>query len=496
MKSTIFKFALAGAAMLATPFQSHAFALLGPPEPWMTATNGLTGADIGGPMNLNNGYRWNTPVITYSFDASFLDYFGSNGVAAVDQAMQIINSVPPASATALTNYPFDSRNLNNTAQSLGWYDLKSLTLALLLEQLGLSQPERFMFVVRDYSVSGGSSNALVILRNFDPEVFVPTNRLNGTLFFSNLFWQVSNDTTVDSVVAVPYPVDPFASDRTPVTETWNALSSGSFRTGLTRDDVGGLRFLLRTNNYHFESLLPDVHGASTNANNWVNLALRGGIDKVTFIKEAYDSLFGAFYSPVTNQYTDTYLTNSILKRQQVERVTTVPDILFSASELGETNIPGAPIVFRTGTTNWINNAALNGNPGGPGPGVIPPRIQITFNKVGRQFVTYGNISDEIAYDGSVVLASFDGSTNSPIVYPIQSPGFRSMTFRLWLTAGNMHQDFDWMAAGDSSAAFTMQTSTNLTTWKNLFTVTNDGRSCVYFVQKPSSKDRFYRIVPQ
>src|SRR5262245_27337932 len=47
--------------------------------------------DINAPKNLGEEYRWNQPLITYGFDKSFLDYFGTNGVAAVDSAFRIIN---------------------------------------------------------------------------------------------------------------------------------------------------------------------------------------------------------------------------------------------------------------------------------------------------------------------------------------------------------------------------------------------------------------------
>ena len=33
--------------------------------------------------NLGEEYRWNSPVVTYSYDESLLNYFGSNGVVAV-----------------------------------------------------------------------------------------------------------------------------------------------------------------------------------------------------------------------------------------------------------------------------------------------------------------------------------------------------------------------------------------------------------------------------
>jgi len=67
--------------------RAHAFSLVGPYTDWMDRTKAYRGASIGGPMNFNEGYRWNIPVITYGFERSFLDYFGSNGVAAVDAAV-------------------------------------------------------------------------------------------------------------------------------------------------------------------------------------------------------------------------------------------------------------------------------------------------------------------------------------------------------------------------------------------------------------------------
>ena len=33
--------------------------------------------------NLGEEYRWNSPIVTYTYDESFLSYFGSNGVVAV-----------------------------------------------------------------------------------------------------------------------------------------------------------------------------------------------------------------------------------------------------------------------------------------------------------------------------------------------------------------------------------------------------------------------------
>jgi len=468
-----------------------AFSLLGPYEPWMSLTNGFQSAgDIGGPMNLGSAYRWNVPVLTYSFDQSFLDFFGSNGVAAVESAIQILNNLPPASQLNPATYPLDTSAINYQAQAEGLVDLKSETLFLLLQQLGLAQPQRFMFCVHDFSVTAGNTNATIVLRNFDPFSPAATNGLNGTLYTSNLTWQISNGTQVDNVSIIAIPVNSLAPVETAVADGGVETAPGSFYTGLTEDDAGGLRYLLQTNDYTFESLLPDVHGTGTNPDDYVNIALRGGVNKITLIREALDSILGEFFSPVTNFYTDSYVSNNVLMHQQLVRVTSRPDFLFAAADLN----PGKPFVpfcSRTGTTNWINNAALNGNPSGAGPGVVQPPVAIIFDKLGRQFVSSGS-SDTVATDESKLWGSFDASTNSPIAYPI-SQGSGQTTVRMWLTIGSIEQDFELKSVGANGAAVEMQTSTDLANWTTLFTVTNNGGLCTYFVYNPASTQRFYRL---
>jgi hypothetical protein len=137
-----------------------AFSLLGPYEPWMQISNCFRlplapiydkPGDIGGPMCISNGYRWNVPVVTYGFDQSFMDFFGTNGVAAVEGAIQILNDLPPASSVEFTNYPNESEGVNYAAQAQSLYDLQSVTLSLLLEQLGLASPSRFAYVLKSLS---------------------------------------------------------------------------------------------------------------------------------------------------------------------------------------------------------------------------------------------------------------------------------------------------------------------------------------------------------
>jgi len=50
----------------------------------------------GGPKNFGEGSRLAAPIVTYGFDDTFLEYFGSQGVAAVDSAMKVLNALPSA----------------------------------------------------------------------------------------------------------------------------------------------------------------------------------------------------------------------------------------------------------------------------------------------------------------------------------------------------------------------------------------------------------------
>ena len=490
----------------------QAFSLLGPFESWMEETNGLRQpSDIGGPMDITNEYRWNVPVVTYGFDQSFLDYFGSNGVAAVSNAIQILNNLPPASQTTPASYPFNSQNYNLTAQTENLYDLKSETLSLLLEQMGLAQPTRYIFVLRQWSPQfiPLSPNAFtgeldweswaypdfIAQRNFDPMTFESSHYVNGTLYTAYLVTE-GNQNFIETT-----PVDPFAAIDTAVAD--NTLSAGGFFTGLTEDDVGGLCYLLSTNNVNYETLLPGVSGVGVNSNSFVNGAWRPGIDKITFVPQPVNSQSGAFL-PTTNYFTDSYITNGVLKQQQMARAISQPDFLFCAGDVdANSKEPSISFGSRTGTTNWINNAALNGNQTEAGPGIIQPQIQIAFNKLGLQFDGGGNIPDDapLTYESiRQSFGSFDSSTNVPIIYPAPQSGTNQFTVRMWLEMGTPPSwsttSFKWKPTSAPGAQFLFQTSTNLTDWITLATNSNDGSVTTYFLNNPKSPTRFYRLVPQ
>ena len=261
-----------------------AFSLLGPPAASGNADgyqqpviSYFLGGDIGGPKNLGEEYRWNTPALNYAFDANFLDYFGSNGVVAVEQAIAIMNTVSNLSAYSLSlaELPMEATRYNYQAQALRLLDLKSAALSFMVEELGLADPDRWTWCLRSRDVIPGLACPFmiytVIKRNFDPETFEPTSYVNGALYSYKII----------EFCTGPNPLaDAYEFNVDPLTQTASAVASfgaifqggffgfgynyGAFWTGLTRDDVGGLRYLMRTNNINFESVATDSVLLQTN----------------------------------------------------------------------------------------------------------------------------------------------------------------------------------------------------------------------------------------
>ena len=507
------------ALFLAAGIQAaSAFALLGPFAPWMVAplTYQLPSA-IGGPMNIGEGYRWNVPVITYGYDKSFLEYFGSNGVAAVDGAVQILNALPPSSQIILSNYPFGTLRANPSAQSEGLLDLKSTALILLVEQMGLAQPRSAIFSLLSFSYdpTNDTANFNVETRNYDPVSLTPSTNLNGAPFgysvwFNTLEYPNGGSNSFVSyggeyifppgyAGAVLYHIDPTEAVALAVADleqgdqfTGPTLLEGVFFMGLTYDDVGGLSYLLSTNNIALESLIPGVRGSGTNAGNFVNRALRPGVDKITFQRMDYISTNQQVFPTITNQYVDSYITNEMVQQQILERVITQPDILFTANYIGLNS------VSRTGTSNWVNNGA----PISDGPGVIQPPIVINFNRFGPSL--YFGSSTYPSQDAEPVFpfwGSFDSTTNLPIVYPVNPATTNLTEFHFILeqfpSGIPAFQQFVWNLPGSPNALLSLQTSSDLSNWITVGTITNLGGTFTYedfvFTNTPQ---RFFRTVPQ
>ena len=524
-----------------------AFSLLGPYADWMTQTNGYrqTG-DIGGPMNIGQGYRWNVPIVTSAFDQSFLDFFGSNGVTAVEQAIQILNRLPRASNIVLTNYPLDSTRENFAAEGQNLYDLKSLALSLLLEQMGLDEPVRNVYTIRrvdPFLLSSPFQIAIsdqpwlfpynIIERNFDPNTLASSYHVNAGLYDGYIYCRSNSGVLEFADVGelnlnFDFPLPTAVADRSV------ASNPGFYHTGLTRDDVGGLRYLLRAKTVNYETLLPDVgptkpplppprrgappplpYGIGPPADHFVNGALRPGVEKITFVRHPYNAKLDRA-SRTTYRFKDTYIFNGRVRQQPVERVVVRPDFLFSAADLSENRMwrqyffwngstgssgysqPWQPFFVRTGTTNWWNSASSSTNADRNGPGVIRPPVKITFSKLRPSVETVDYSPPDSAYPGPR-FGSFAGLTNAPIVYPNGPPSgdTNHLTIRLWLEnqRGTSLGGFTWHLPTPVGGSAALQASTNLVDWVSLFSAVNEGVPFDWY-HLGLYPQRFFRVLPQ
>ncbi len=251
-------------ALLAFGLRSaHGFSLMGPfNQPWQTPTIGYNlPGDIGGPHNLGEEYRWNTPTIYYAFNQNFTDYFGSNGVWAVDQAAGIFNGLTNFSrySPALSEIPTSIRRINPTAQTLHLYDLKTVSIFLMLEELGLTDSERYVFTLHDRDVQPGRSCPFMIYTvikwSFDPVTWQPSSYINGALY-SYIIQEICSGGNPLGVT-IPFTTDPLALEHLPATSSPGTLTYGSYITGLSRDDVGGLRYDYQATNVNWEAMSSD-----------------------------------------------------------------------------------------------------------------------------------------------------------------------------------------------------------------------------------------------
>lgn len=226
-----------------------------------------------GPKNLGEGYRRNTPVMYYTFDASFSDWFGANGETAVEQAFNILNNLTNVDSFSsnLVEFPLNSATENLTANGLTLKDVKSTTLSLMLEQLGLTDAIRYTWALR-YRTSipgcvGGCpvcEGYLVTMRNFDyyltplgyvaPDWGQYSPMVNGELFGYQILENCGLPNPPNAV-AYPIPVNNTVNNP-PVASGLGVgdLGYGFFYNGLTRDDAAGLRWLYSTNNYDTPSV--------------------------------------------------------------------------------------------------------------------------------------------------------------------------------------------------------------------------------------------------
>ena len=453
-----------------------AFSLLGPSTVWQTVRLGYDLAGMpeptggqgwngGGPMNLAEQYRINYPTLTWGCSPTFLNYFGQRGLQEIEKAVAILNALPSVDAININDYPLTAIRENYKAATLGIYDLKSVALSVLINHMGLADPTRYVFTLRQRIVqSPAPTNYFVIKRNFDPDTWDYSSYINGQLWT----YDPVTDVTPSDSLAATQPVDPLAFGgiiNAPVSGGWEGngwLFLGSYWTGLTRDDVGGLKYIYRHNNYALETALTNATQAGSGAvvtgggntspwtvpnfgtntttgttgttgttipgqnTNVVSLALRPGIGKVQWVHMIEESQIGSF---VTNTvaWSDTFLTNGLVQTQNLTRSATVPDVLFDAGDLQGGDSATVPLFVAYQTVNLPWQSSGNGTTT-YGPGVIPaavnggPGLTFTFQTVGPTYFNgpWPNFLNEVGASRFFLWGSYDGSSADPIVYPDQS----------------------------------------------------------------------------
>jgi len=483
------------AAWACSVVQTQAFSLLGPYADWMTESIGYRQPnDIGGPMNINEEYRRNVPVVTYGFDKSFLDYFGAEGVKAVEGAFKILNDLPPASEIVLSDYPMDTKLYNFVASIKNLIDLKSATLGILLEQLGLAEPTRHIFCLRRWDPViaeppyepewlADFSDYYVIRRNFDPEGLIPTSIVNGVLYSGAIvpfFWPAPD--------VIEFTVDPLA-DPGVAGKIW---LFGQYYTGLTRDDVGGLRYLLRKDNVNHERLPAGTQTFPRTApSDW-----RSGVEKIKFMRQALNRRQNRFVPLSTFGIVDV-ANHGLIKRQIVFRKTKKPDVIFSAADLGESHSAWIPHYTQTGTDRWINNSRKNtGSRTNLGPGVIQGSARITFHKLGEFVQTDGTIISRI----DNAWGSFSESTNPIVAFPSTTTRSGTLTVQFRRVASEQSVTVysnaqSWHLPVGFGEQALLQTSTNQVDWNTLTVVTNQGRVIEWVYSGDSSPQIFFRALP-
>ena len=477
-------------ALMVAP-HAGAFTLWGPVETWQTTDldysnpagsvryyyfyvePGFDGRENGAPKNFGEGSRLTTPIVTYGFDATFLDYFGAKGEAAVQSAFTVLNALPSASSAKLANYLTDgAEQVNYTAQAMELLDLKSTVLWLMAEHMGLmGETHVWDLAARaHYDTVTCDYEYFVINRNYDPVTYNPTPYVNGRLYNYKIWDGCPVGVAVGDAIET-------ASDTTATrysaVATGNNLEIGAYYMNFTRDDVAGLKYLYNKGLYDYQSLDSNTVAAPFSSDwmavNTTNLitgisnftGLLGGVEKITFVKVNYDSMLNPGFTPITYRYNVPYVTNSRLYQMHVTRTVTAPDILFTAANMASEGPPlSDPALSRTGT--FIQTPYVS-----PGGGILPSTITapvlVVLNNIGPIYYAYSpNFLDNYNYYAYPIFnwGTFDGSTNAPIAYPLGS-SLAELEVQV-LQGGTTLPSNQWAAVLNSNTNTTTSTGTGTT----------------------------------
>lgn len=413
-------------------------------DAWQIQPNGFGPPRDGvAPKNLGEEYRRNVPVVYYACDANFLDYFGSSGQTAVDNAFAVLNASftnnPTGEATGLDGYsatlsefPLLSRHVNYQAQALGLYDVKSFTLGVMMEQLGLADPTFYVYGLHDeYHVGNVACPAGeeydVVMRNFDT-ISSPQNQLQYSPYINNILYtyNILEECALNPAPpwiheVIPSPVDLLADPYTPLASANHTVDWGVYYTGLTRDDAGGLRHLLEANNLKWETVSPDSvqYLITTNAATPVVFPpyIVGSTNFVNGTNTGYYIFNGA--TNVGYGYGDLTAFEAFITTNDPAAVQAAyPGVVIASVTNTVTIVSNATIVAYY--TNWI------GSPYGSPPVLV---VTTNYNPVFEilYYYTFANIFTNHYTKGTESLVTV--SVGAPVGSPYGSPGVTNITVR-------------------------------------------------------------------
>jgi len=373
---------------------SSAFVLVGVPNPNELAVNGGAinnnlgpgGAatfGYGGPKDIKRFFRWNIPYLVYSFDASFINYFGFEGMEAVHDSFRVLNDffVPEdgsyngMSGLDLSKHGyagnFNTTWVNTTAQNAQIIDLKSLVLGMLVNHLGLGNPHRHAFTVTGATTAAWTPNQLnfqIRLRNYDPNSLKESDIVNGVQYAYRLVHdgipaaggalpavtvvdveEYTADTSGNAWTSVAAIADAFYGETMiywtdmPTLFDFGVYYDGMNAMGgqyqprhaLTYDDAGGFKYLYATNTYAWETMDASV----------------GLIQPAQFLPTTQEEMkaINANWSGVPAGLN---FQNNTGKRLGVwpRRGTTIPSFRYT------TPIFGQPVIGSTPGNSWVGGA--------------------------------------------------------------------------------------------------------------------------------------------
>ncbi len=425
-----------------------AFSLGGPigngGDSWQTAVIGYNlPGDLNAPKNIGEGYRYNNPTLYYAYDANFVDYFSTNGEAAIQAAFATLNSAftnNPTGATngldgystGLTEFPLDSTHFNFQAQALGIVDLKSSTMLIMMEQLGLTDPIRYDWTLHNRYLPPNATcpsgeEYLVVQRNFDTGGYpIPGSSsvnslyspyVDGTLYSYTIFEDCGIGGLPYDAITEPVLVDPAAGANAPLAalDFTSAFQFGAYYTGLTRDDAMGLRYLLSTNLINEESVAPggSIILSTTNFNT------------EAFFPNNPASPFVAVANGVSANYGTFDLGTLILTSQTTDPATL--ETLFPGLVVASSTSQYLPVVSETTVSYYTN---FPGSQAGSPPTLVVTGV-LTTNYTLIYSDTFANVITN-SYSPSTTYTVQDITVQPRLGAPAGSPPQTNITYQTFV----------------------------------------------------------------